>query len=249
VSDRFAGIIDRLIANDLKERFSSVEEVWQAMGLPSKPNKTKEIVPQFNFIVHLSSVNCLDIYQNTIVSGSDDKNISFWRLDTGEKIDSLNSHGRCLTAVVFSPDGEILASASNDLLCSSASYRTIKLWNWCDRRLIHTLMGHSRAVKAIAFTPDGKFLASGSWDKTIKFWDLTNKIEVATLQEPLQISSLVISPDGQWLLSGNFDRAARIWRLFEDNQLHPQLAGIFKEHLWSVLKVVFSPDGKIFATA
>jgi WD40 repeat protein len=67
-----------------------------------------------------------------------------------------------VNSVAISPDGQTLASGSED--------RTIKLWNAATGAVITTLSGHSRGVSAVAFSPDGQTLASGSWDKTIKIW-------------------------------------------------------------------------------
>uniref|UniRef100_UPI0030D7EAD5 hypothetical protein n=1 Tax=Nostoc sp. 106C TaxID=1932667 RepID=UPI0030D7EAD5 len=69
-----------------------------------------------------------------------------------------------VNSVVFSNDGQKLASASDD--------KTIKIWDITTGKAITTLSGHSSAVKSVAFSNDGQKLASGSADKTIKIWDL-----------------------------------------------------------------------------
>jgi WD40 repeat protein len=76
---------------------------------------------------------------------------------------TLEGHSGVVQSVAFSPDGQLLASASYD--------QTIKLWNPATGALMHTLEGHSHWVESITFSPDGQLLASGSADQTIKLWD------------------------------------------------------------------------------
>jgi len=68
-----------------------------------------------------------------------------------------------VNAVAFSPDGQTLASGSNDY--------TVKLWDVNSGRELRSLEGHSRSVNAVAFSPDGRTLASGSADGQVRLWD------------------------------------------------------------------------------
>ncbi|MEO0535905.1 MAG: hypothetical protein AAF215_18780 [Cyanobacteria bacterium P01_A01_bin.123] len=65
-------------------------------------------------------------------------------------------------SVSFSPDGEILASASED--------GTVKLWDRSGRQL-QTLEGHTDEVWNVSFSPDGETLASASHDGAVKLWN------------------------------------------------------------------------------
>jgi len=117
---------------------------------------------------HSSSVSSVAIGPDgkTLASGSRDKTIKIWSLETFREIATLK-HGwfwseNSVESVAFSPDGKTLASGGD--------YRdkTIKIWSLETFRQITTLNGNSFSVNSVAFSPDGKTLVSGSADKTIK---------------------------------------------------------------------------------
>src|SRR5258708_3703598 len=76
---------------------------------------------------------------------------------------TLRKHSDRVTTVVSSPDGGLLASASDD--------ETIKLWDPHTGEHLRTLEGHSAGVTSVAFSPDGGLLASASRDNTIRSED------------------------------------------------------------------------------
>ncbi|WP_108935518.1 WD40 repeat domain-containing protein [Microcystis sp. 0824] len=50
-------------------------------------------------------------------------------------------------------------------------------------------------------------------DKMIKFWSLTSKGKLATLDQPTdKMLSLVISDDEKYLISGSADKTVKIWQ-------------------------------------
>ncbi|MDJ0539738.1 MAG: WD40 repeat domain-containing protein, partial [Microcystis sp. M53603_WE2] len=100
----------------------------------------------------------------TLVSGSDDKTIKLWNVETGQKLHTLKGHDGTVYSVNFSPDGKTLVSGSDD--------GTIILWDVETGKEIRTLKGHDGSVYSVNFSPDGKTLVSGSDDGTIILWDV-----------------------------------------------------------------------------
>jgi WD40 repeat protein len=187
---------------------------------------------------HSNSVDSVSFSPNgkTLASGSYDKTIKLWNLETGQAIRTLYGHSDYVISVSFSPDGKTLASGSYD--------KTIKLWNLETGQAIRTLNGHIDSVSSVSFSPDGKTLASGSGDKTIKLWNLETGEEIRTLNgHSNSVDSVSFSPDGKTLASGSGDKTIKLWNL-ETGQEIRTLNG----HSNSVDSVSFSPDGKTLAS-
>lgn len=155
---------------------------------------------------------------------------------TGQIRARLQGHRKAVNCFVFSPDGQTLASGSEDT--------TIKLWDTSTGQERATFEGQGDFVKSVAFSSDGRTLASASWG-TIKLWDTASGKEVATLRCPIRdVNSLSFSPDGNTLASAHFNREIKLWDI-SSGQERATLLG----HADEVNAVDFSPDGKMLASA
>ena len=57
---------------------------------------------------------------------------------------------------------------------------------------------------AVAFSPDGRRLASGSWDRTVKFWEVSTGEQLSTVAGKMkEIQALAFSRDGHLLATEN----------------------------------------------
>ncbi|MBV8886616.1 MAG: WD40 repeat domain-containing protein [Chroococcidiopsidaceae cyanobacterium CP_BM_RX_35] len=145
------------------------------------------------------------------------------------------------TAIVTSPDGQILASSHG---------KKIQLWNLRTGKSLALLAGHSGWVSAIAFSPDSKTLASGSLDRTIRLWNLDTRKLLSTFVAG-RMTDLAFSPDGQmlagssryrlWLDGQPGSSGVQLWDLKTGQQLRP-LGSV------PLTALAFSPNGQVLAT-
>ena len=151
----------------------------------------------------------------------------------------FSGHDGSVFGVKFSPDGEMIASASAD--------NTLKLWKR-DGSLLATLDekrgGHKGSVNAVAFSPDGQLIASASTDKTIKLWKTDGTLLKTLKGHRDTVNTVAFSPDGQLIASAGNDTTVKLWK--RDGTLLKTLKG---NQNWSyVYTVAFSPDGQLIAS-
>ena len=72
----------------------------------------------------------------------------------------MQGHTDRVQVVTFSPDGQIITSASDD--------HTVRIWNVSTGECLFVLAGHKRWAESIAFSRDRKILASGSHDRSVR---------------------------------------------------------------------------------
>ncbi|MGV0105832.1 protein kinase domain-containing protein [Nostoc sp. DSM 114167] len=221
---------------------------------------------------HSSMVHAIAISPDGqfIASGSNDKTIKLWQVNTGKLVRQLgrwySSHSSMVHSVAFSPipissnlsyQGESgksagVADLNRGILASGSWDNTIKLWDVNTGKEIRTLTGHANWVNSVTFSPDGKFLASGSADCTIKLWQVNTGIEIQTFtghSDP--VSSVAYSPrtfttnsqDRQLVASGSNDYTIKLWQVYTGRNIYT-----FTGHSFFVNCIAFSKNGEIIAS-
>jgi WD40 repeat protein len=161
----------------------------------------------------------------------------------------LTGHEGEVVDISFSPDRNIIATASQD--------STVKLWNLEGKQIKSFSAANNAKFWGISFSPKGQILAAASTDGTVRLWRLNGKdIEEV---EPLKVSQSLVwdisfSPDGQVLASADSSGTVKLWQFDGDKfnpdpiyqiKAHDQVKGEDQE----IHKINFSPDGKFLATA
>lgn len=154
-------------------------------------------------------------------------------------LEPQTGHSGRVECVAYSPDGRLLASASDDC--------TIILWRVADGTVWRTLRGHTGIAYSVAFSPDGRTLASGGGEGVVRLWDVASGQRDG---EPLrghhnEVSAVAFSPDGTSIASAGYDRVVRLW----DRVTHKPKGQPLKGHVGSIKGITFSPDSRFVASA
>ena len=118
---------------------------------------------------HSDGVMCLQYHTAltspsypVLITGSYDRTVRIWNLQSGEPIRVLRGHSRAVRCLQF--DQRLLFTGGMD--------GTVRLWNWQAGECLRVLDGHQDGVVTLHY--NGYLLATGSADSTIQVWNFRN---------------------------------------------------------------------------
>ncbi|HEU5378317.1 MAG TPA: helix-turn-helix domain-containing protein [Ktedonobacteraceae bacterium] len=200
-------------------------------------NLIKVLHPQGNRIWSLAFFPGNTILVSANESAHEDDLLCYWDIHLGQCIRKIRSYCSLLKDVVFSPDGKLVVSGSEE--------NELRVWDVASGRNLKTLQAHTNRVRSVAFSADGRMVASGSEDETIRIWDTQSWVCRQTLQGHTHlVRSVAFSPDARILASGSHDQTIRLWDV-ETGRCLNVLQGS-GDRVWSV---AFSPDGSLLASS
>ncbi|XP_050406729.1 F-box/WD repeat-containing protein 7 isoform X2 [Patella vulgata] len=151
---------------------------------------------------HKEKVTALESNGQIIVSGSDDKSLKIWNIQTCKCLHSIEAHSDTITSIKLKDrlivtacaDGSIrLYDATtgreclsfighagsvdhitlvNQYIISAGTDKTVRVWSILDRNLKCTMYGHSDDIECLS--SNDNLVLSGSWDNTLISWDIHN---------------------------------------------------------------------------
>ncbi|KAL5085552.1 hypothetical protein Trisim1_012506 [Trichoderma cf. simile WF8] len=149
-------------------------------------------------------------------------------------LQTLEDHNGSVTSIVFSPDGQRLASGSYD--------KTIKIWD-VNSGSCQTLECDG-VVLSIIFSSDGQQLTSALSDGAIKVWHIKESSFYLQASGSFghQVYSVIFSVNGQRLAFGLSSGIVKVW------DMKSTYLQTFEGHKGPVLSVVFSSNNQLLAS-
>jgi len=139
-----------------------------------------------------------------------------------------------VVALAFSPDGNVLATGSND--------HSARLWSTADGHQI-ALLEHGDSVASVAFHPRRAWLATGSKDGNARLWSITDGRLLHRFAARDEVRAVAFSPDGQYLAAIDTGSCVQLVDLRADAMPVRKWCGGS-----SGLGLAFSADSKRLAT-
>jgi WD40 repeat protein len=206
-------------------------KIWQR-----QPDGTFKLLKSIDDKEGISAISLSDDAQiiatasrNTFTLNLRDKN--------GKILVSLPGHTDQIRDLSFSPDNQIVATASVG--------GTIKLWSVKERKLLTNIQNDSVRIDrfGVRFI-DNTTIAATNSDKPIKLLNI-NGTQIKDLQgHTEQVLYLDVSRDGKYIASANKDETVKIWSPKSDEPL-PTL--VIPDT--TINQLSFSPDSKMVALA
>ncbi len=174
-----------------------------------------------------------------IASGSNDKTVMIWSVQSGEQLLTCRGHMYSVRCVAWSSDSRLVASAGG-------ADKSVCVWDAAEgTQVMEPLRGHDVSVSSVVLNTTTTLLFSASWDNTtIIIWDLDIAGRKATVRHTLQghtngVASISLCPDERLIVSGSSDHTVRVWEVATGQQVR-----VLEGHTGTVRSVAWLRDGQ-----
>ncbi|KAM9296142.1 F-box/WD repeat-containing protein 10 [Gastrophryne carolinensis] len=128
---------------------------------------------------HMKTITCLDVWEDSLVSGAKDGHVKVWNIVTGKCLRTFK-HKEAVLAVRI----------RNQTVVSGCEKGIVKIWRIDSSELIKTLAGHQGAIKCLSF--DQWHLVSGGADGYAIAWSMMGNFQnrLMSFRHPKEVMCL-----------------------------------------------------------
>lgn len=198
---------------------------------------TGAVKKTFEGVGDFSGVTAFDSFNDRIAVGGRDGTVKVWDPVEQVSLATINAHSAPVTALAFSPDGDLIASASGDGM--------VRLHRWSDRMLVaERRIDRATQLTSLAFSPIGDRLALSTEFNAV-MWLVSTADQVVGLETGQGGANLLLtfSPDGRFLLAGNSTIGLTLWDI-EGGVLAARLPNTLGTHV----AAAFAPDASMLVS-
>ena len=182
-------------------------------------NQNPLLIQSFN--QHTLAIRSIivDEKSNRLISGSVDRSIKIWSLETGECLKTLQDHRDWVTCILI---------ISNNRFISSSVDKTIKIWNINSYECLNTLKNKNGIYSLCSISNNQ--IACGCLNGTIVIWNLDKSKKVKTFKAHNDwIPSLILADKTKLIsCSAEKDIKIKIWSLNHNNNY--ECLNVFQNH-------------------
>jgi WD40 repeat protein len=173
---------------------------------------------------HQSYVTGVAFASGAVVSGAYDGKLVWWDVEAKRVARTVDAHARWVRKVVASPDGTLVASVADDMVC--------KLWNASTGQLVREMRGHAERTPThfpsmlygLTFSADGRKIATADKVGKVVIWETATGNQLGVCESPGMYTwdavqrlhsiggarSVAFSPDGSLLAVGGIGKIGNI---------------------------------------
>ncbi|MBY9005357.1 MAG: TIR domain-containing protein [Candidatus Lokiarchaeota archaeon] len=166
-----------------------------------------------------------------VITGSLDKSIKIWNLETGDLYHKIDGHDDEITCLDLSSDGSRIVSGSED--------NSVKLWKLDTGNLMRNFTDHEGAIFDVLITPNDDYIISTSEDNTAKIikWN-TKRIIRSLKEEDSGLKAITISPNGKFLAISS-GKNIYVWNWGETDPKYK-----INAHKFAICSIKICPKGE-----